>query len=140
MQRSTKNGDVYRNMYVNDIIIQWMCEEKENVTLSVWGAEEDQEMLNKMVDAFEEKYKDEAEFNITICVENEVTCKETVLIDPKKAADIYSFADDQLASAVMNLDIQMEHEIVKKLREEMKTSQRLSARYNKVINIVYHYA
>ena len=29
---------------------------------------------------------------------------------------------DQLASAVMNLDIQMEHEIVKKLREEMKTS------------------
>lgn len=96
--------------------------EKENVTLSVWGAEEDQEMLNEMVDAFEEKYKDEAEFNITICVENEVTCKETVLIDPKKAADIYAFADDQLASAVMNLDIQMEHEIVKKLREEMKTS------------------
>ena len=29
---------------------------------------------------------------------------------------------DQLASAVMNLDIQMGHEIVKKLREEMKTS------------------
>ena len=29
---------------------------------------------------------------------------------------------DQLAFAVMNLDIQMEHEIVKKLREEMKTS------------------
>ena len=27
----------------------------------------------------------------------------------------------QLASAVMNLDIQMEHEIVTKLREEMKT-------------------
>ena len=46
---------------------------------------------------------------------------------------------EQLASAVMNLDIQMEHEIVKKLCEEMKTSQRLSARYNKVINIVYHY-
>lgn len=29
---------------------------------------------------------------------------------------------DQLAFAVMNLDIQMEHEIVKKLREEMKTT------------------
>ena len=127
MQRSTKkNDDVYRNMYVNDIIIQWMW--KENVTLSVWGAEEDQEMLNEMVDAFEEKYKDEAEFNITICVENEVTCKETVLIDPKKAADIYAFADDQLASAVMNLDIQMGHEIVKKLREEMTTTQGPSAR------------
>ena len=47
--------------------------EKENVTLSMWGAEEDQEMLREMVDAFEEKYKDEAEFNITICVENVVT-------------------------------------------------------------------
>ena len=29
---------------------------------------------------------------------------------------------EQLASAVMNLDIQMEHEIVKKLREEIKTT------------------
>ena len=29
---------------------------------------------------------------------------------------------EQLASAVINLDIQMEHEIVKKLREEMKTT------------------
>lgn len=76
--------------------------EKENVILSVWGAEEDQEMLNEMVDAFEEKYKDEAEFNITICVENEVTCKETVLIDPKKAADIYAFADDQFRSLCQN--------------------------------------
>ena len=123
MQRSTKK------MTMCIVICMLMTsffsgcgKEKENVTLSVWGAEEDQEMLNEMGDAFEEKYKDEAEFNITICVENEVTCKETVLIDPKKAADIYSFADDQLASAVMNLDIQMEHEIVKKLREEMKTS------------------
>ena len=76
--------------------------EKESVTLSVWGAEEDQEMLGEMVAAFEEKYKDEAEFNITICVENEVTCKETVLIDPKKAADIYAFADDQFKSLCQN--------------------------------------
>lgn len=75
---------------------------KENVTLSVWGAEEDQEMLGEMVDAFKEKYKNEAEFNITICVENEVTCKETVLIDPKKAADIYAFADDQFRSLCQN--------------------------------------
>ena len=76
--------------------------EKENVTLSVWGAEEDQEMLSEMVDAFEEKYKDEAEFNITICVENEVTCKETVLIDRKKAADICDFVDDQFRSLCEN--------------------------------------
>lgn len=35
---------------------------------------------------------------------------------------------EQLVSAVMNLDIQMEHEIAKKLREEMTTTQGLSAR------------
>ena len=123
MQRSTKKIAMCIAMCMLITSLFSGCgKKKENVTLSVWGAEEDQEMLNEMVDAFEEKYKDEAEFNITICVENEVTCKETVLIDPKKAADIYAFADDQLASAVMNLDIQMEHEIVKKLREEMKTS------------------
>lgn len=75
---------------------------KENVTLSVWGAEEDQEMLGEMVDAFKEKYKDEAEFNITICAENEVTCKETVLIDPKNAADVYAFVDDQFRTLCQN--------------------------------------
>ena len=76
--------------------------EKESVTLSLWGPEEDQEMLGEMVDAFKEKYKEEAEFNITICAENEVTCKETVLIDPKNAADVYAFVDDQFSSLCQN--------------------------------------
>lgn len=103
MQRNTKKMAMCIAICMLMISLFSGCgKEKENVTLSVWGAEEDQEMLSEMVDAFEEKYKDEAEFNITICVENEVTCKETVLIDPKKAADIYAFADDQFRSLCQN--------------------------------------
>ena len=103
MQRNTKKMGMCIAICMLVISLFSGCgKEKENVTLSVWGAEEDQEMLNEMVDAFEEKYKDEAEFNITICVENEVTCKETVLIDPKKAADVYAFVDDQFRSLCQN--------------------------------------
>ena len=102
-QRNTKKRAICIGIGMLMISLLSGCgKEKENVTLSVWGAEEDQEMLSEMVDAFEEKYKDEAEFNITICVENEVTCKETVLIDPEKAADVYSFADDQFRSLCQN--------------------------------------
>ena len=103
MQRNTKKIAMLIAMCMLMISLVSGCgKEKESVTLTVWGAEEDQEMLNEMVDAFEEKYKDEAEFNITICAENEVTCKETVLIDPKKAADIYAFVDDQFRSLCQN--------------------------------------
>ena len=65
--------------------------DKEKVTLSMWGSKEDQEMLGEMVAAFKEEYKDEADFDITISEENEVTCKLTVLINPKEAADIYIY-------------------------------------------------
>ena len=103
MQRNTKKMAMCLAICMLMISLFSGCgKEKENVTLSMWGAEEDQEMLREMVDAFEEKYKDEAEFNITICVENVVTCKETVLIDPKQAADIYAFADDQFRSLCQN--------------------------------------
>ncbi len=103
MQRNTKKMGMCITICILMISLFSGCgKEKENVILTVWGAEEDQEMLSEMVDAFEEKYKDEAEFNITICAENEVTCKETVLIDPKNAADVYAFVDDQFSSLYQN--------------------------------------
>lgn len=103
MQRNIKKMAICIVMCMLSISLLSGCgKKKENVTLSVWGAEEDQEMLREMADAFQEKYKDEAEFNITISVENEVTCKETVLVDPQKAADIYAFADDQFRTLCQN--------------------------------------
>ena len=65
------------------------------VNLSVWGSGEDSEFLRKAVESFGEYYSGEAQFNITISEESEITCKETVLADPAAAADVFCFAADQ---------------------------------------------
>ncbi len=74
--------------------------EKEDVTLTVWGAEEDQELLATMVENFKTEYADVANWTINIGVESESTCKDTVLTDVEAAADVFAFADDQLNELV----------------------------------------
>lgn len=74
--------------------------EKEDVSLVVWGAEEDQKMLQGMIDSFKEKYADQANFKIELGVQSESTAKDTILTDVEAAADVYAFADDQLESLV----------------------------------------
>lgn len=73
---------------------------KEDVTLVVWGGEEDQTMLQSMIDEFKIAYADTANWNITIGVESESTAKDTVLTDVEAAADVFAFADDQLNDLV----------------------------------------
>lgn len=70
------------------------------VVLRVWGAEEDQAMLQNMIDSFKENYKDKATFDIQLGVESESTAKDVVLTDPEAAADVYAFASDQLPDLV----------------------------------------
>lgn len=65
------------------------------VTLSVWCDERNSQLVTELVDKFKAQHAGEAVFNITISEESELTCKETVLADPKAAADIFTFADDQ---------------------------------------------
>lgn len=82
---------------------------KETVTLTMWGAEEDQKMLQSMIDSFKAKYADYANFDIKFGVESESTAKDVVLTDIEAAADVYAFASDQLfdlvnAGALMSLD------------------------------------
>lgn len=82
---------------------------KETVTLTMWGAEEDQKMLQGMIDTFKAKYADYANFDIQLGVESESTAKDVVLTDIEAAADVYAFASDQLfdlvnAGALMSLD------------------------------------
>lgn len=84
--------------------------EKENVKLTVWGAEEDQKLLNEMVESFKAEYADKANFDISVGVESESTAKDTVLKDVEAAADVFAFADDQLntlvaAKALQTVDI-----------------------------------
>lgn len=83
--------------------------EKQDVSLRMWGAEEDQAMLQGMIDSFKEEYKDYANFKIELGVESESTARDTVLNDIQAAADVYAFASDQLptlvdAGALMSVD------------------------------------
>lgn len=74
--------------------------EKQDVTLRIWGAEEDQTMLQGMIDTFKTQYADYANFTIELGVESESTAKDTVLTDIEAAADVYAFASDQLIDLV----------------------------------------
>jgi len=69
------------------------------ISLKVWGAEEDAELLQIIVDGFCEQYKDQT-FNITIEGVSESNCRDSVLDDILNAPDVFTFADDQLATLV----------------------------------------
>lgn len=80
----------------------------ETVKLTLWGAEGDQDFLKGVVKNFEAAYPDQ-KFDIQIGVESESTAKDTVMTDIEAAADVYSFASNQLADlvragALANLD------------------------------------
>ena len=81
---------------------------EEAISLTLWGAEEDQTLLKDLVAKFQETYPDQT-FDIQIGVESESTAKDTVLTDVEAAADVYAFASDQIydlvnAGALANLD------------------------------------
>ncbi len=71
-----------------------------DVTLTMWGAEEDQTVLREMADAFIEENKDKGNITINIGACSEADAKDNVLTDPTAAADVYAFADDQLNELV----------------------------------------
>lgn len=68
---------------------------EEEIDLTLWGAEEDQDLLKELVGKFEETYPDQ-KFIIEIGVESESTAKDTILTDVEAAADVYAFASDQI--------------------------------------------
>lgn len=70
--------------------------ELEKVSLTMWGAEEDQTMLQEMIEAFKAEYKDKAEFDIQLGVCSEADARDTVTTDVEASADVYAFASDQL--------------------------------------------
>ncbi|MCR5201708.1 MAG: extracellular solute-binding protein [Lachnospiraceae bacterium] len=69
----------------------------EKISLSLWGCEEMVPILKKGVDEFNELHKDEVIIEARVSVESESTCKDAVLSDPKHAADLFCFADDQFS-------------------------------------------
>lgn len=73
--------------------------EKAKVSLKLWGSQEDQAMLNSMVDSFKKSHT-EKEYTITLGVVSEADAKTKYLEDPAVAADVFSFANDQLYDLV----------------------------------------
>ncbi|MBR1650165.1 MAG: extracellular solute-binding protein [Lachnospiraceae bacterium] len=70
------------------------------VNLRVWGAEEDEELVNRIIDGFKQQYGSQASFNITFEAHSESGCKDEVLGDVLNAPDVFTFADDQLMAMV----------------------------------------
>ncbi len=56
----------------------------ETVDLTVWGAEEDQELLSQIVQDFQTRYQDEADLRITVQAQGESACKDALLSDLKR--------------------------------------------------------
>lgn len=74
--------------------------DKDIVELKVWGAQEDQEMLKKMVEEFKKQNNTDVEYKISFGVVGEKDTQTKILEDPDAAADIFSFPDDQLTDLV----------------------------------------
>lgn len=66
------------------------------VALTLWGAEEDGELLERMIEDFKQEYAGAANFDITLEYVSESACKDRLLADPEGGADVFAFADDQL--------------------------------------------
>lgn len=70
----------------------------ETVQLTVWGAEEDEALLQEIISSFQSKYSDEADLRITYQAQSESNCKDVLLGDLENGADVFAFADDQVAA------------------------------------------
>ena len=68
---------------------------KEKVTLTVWGSEEDQAMLKEMCEAFAAANPDK-EYKFLFGVQGEGDAADKVLNDVTSGPDVFSFASDQI--------------------------------------------
>ncbi len=71
----------------------------EAVALKVWGSQEDQAVLQKMIDSFKAANKD-VKYNISLGVVSEADTQARLLEDISAAADVFAFPDDQITDLV----------------------------------------
>ncbi len=65
------------------------------VKLTLWGASEQQSMLESMIDSFKNENRDK-QYDITLAVVSEADSYVTLKTDVSAGADVYGFANDQL--------------------------------------------
>jgi arabinogalactan oligomer/maltooligosaccharide transport system substrate-binding protein len=79
------------------------CAKKEEpaapVELKVWGAQEDQDLLSGMIDAFKTANSGKT-YNISLGVVSEADAKTRLLEDPAQGADVFAYPNDQLYDLV----------------------------------------
>jgi arabinogalactan oligomer/maltooligosaccharide transport system substrate-binding protein len=83
----------------DDAIQNLIAATEGTVSLTVWASEEDQAYTQGLIDEFIALYPD-VTFDIQLGSESESTCKDTVLTDIEAAADVFTFADDQIQALV----------------------------------------
>ena len=71
---------------------------EERVSLTVWGAEEDEALLEEIFASFQAHYAGQADFQISYQAQSESNCKDALLGDLEGGADVFTFADDQVAA------------------------------------------
>ena len=67
----------------------------EKITLTVWGSQEDQEMLRDMCNAYAAANPDK-NYKFLFGVQSESDAADKVLNDPESGPDIFAFASDQI--------------------------------------------
>ena len=68
----------------------------ENIVLSVWTSEDTVDLVTKQLDEFKQLHSDEADLTFNISIESEDSCGKMVVSNAEAAADIFTYADDQL--------------------------------------------
>lgn len=81
-------------------LVEMQTPDSDTVSLTVWGAEEDEELLGQIIDSFVEQYGGQADFQIAYQPQSESNCKNALMADLENGADVFAFADDQLNTLV----------------------------------------
>ena len=67
---------------------------RETVQLTVWGAEEDEALLQEIFSSFQGQYAGQADIQITYQAQSESSCKDALLGNLEGGADVFAFADE----------------------------------------------
>lgn len=70
---------------------------EKDAKIKVWGAQEDQKMLQEIIKSFKEDYPQAADWTIETSVVSAADAKSEILKDPSVAADVFEYASDQIA-------------------------------------------
>lgn len=70
--------------------------EKQRISLTMWGQENDQEMLQGMIDKFTAAYSDYADISVQLGVQSDSGARDKILTDQEATADVFSYPSDRL--------------------------------------------